>query len=127
MLQLKPRKAEHGLSIMGLIIVAVVLGFFLLIIAKTIPAISEYQAVKNALKKVSHEGGTPAEMRAAFNKTADVTDIHSIKGEGLEIQGSGDNVTVRAKYEAKIELFGNVSLVLDFDTSAGAGGGGKLP
>ncbi|WP_374335827.1 DUF4845 domain-containing protein [Leeia sp.] len=127
MLQLKPRKAEHGLSIMGLIIVAAVLGFFLLVIAKTIPSISEYQAVKNALKKVASEGGTPAQIRAAFDKTADITDIHSIKGEDLEIQGSGDNVTVRAAYGAKVALFGNVSLVLDFDTSAGAGGGGKQP
>lgn len=109
---------QRGLSLVGLIVVSILLVFAALVGMKTVPALLEYAAIKRAVAQAVQRGTTATEIRSAFEQVAAVEDISSIRGKDLEIGKQGDRTVVAFRYERRIPLFGNVTLLLDFDGEA---------
>lgn len=106
--------AESGVSLSGLIVVLVVLGALALVAIRTAPALIEYRAVKTAIARAKAQGGTPQEIRQAFDKNAGVNEVDAIRGRDLAITREGEEVQVSFAYEKRVPLAGNVSLLFDF-------------
>jgi len=106
--------AERGVSLSGLIVVLVVLGAVALVGIKTAPAVIEYRAVKQSVARAKASGGSNREIQQAFDKNADVNSIDAIQGRDLVISRDGGTPEVSFRYEKRVPLAGNVSLLFDF-------------
>jgi len=106
--------AERGVSLSGLIVVLVVLGAVALVAIKTAPAVIEYRAVKQSVARAKASGGSNREIQQAFDKNADVNSIDAIQGRDLVISREGGTPEVSFRYEKRVPLAGNVSLLFDF-------------
>ncbi|HRP75403.1 MAG TPA: DUF4845 domain-containing protein [Rhodocyclaceae bacterium] len=119
---MRTRYGQQGLSLIGLLIVGALLAFVLLIGFRSVPAVTEYFAVKRIIIIVANEGdggATMTELRRSFDRRAQIDDIVSITGADLDIYKQGGKVVIDATYERRVPIAGNVSLLFDFHTTAG--------
>ena len=104
---------QRGISFIGLVFVAVVLGCLGVVIAQVIPTLIEYQAIYKAANKAK-EGATVPEVRAIFDRAQAIDDFQSISGKDLDVRKDGDKVVVSFGYDREIHLFGPAFLLLKY-------------
>ena len=114
------RNRQRGLSVISTLLTVAVLGVILLSLFKLIPVYSEYTEIKNILVELAKDPHqTEQEVRSHYQLKASVAGVTSVKPADLFVAAGGNYLTVRAKYRREVPLVANVSLVFDFDTSAG--------
>lgn len=106
--------AERGFSLSGLIFVLAVLGVAAIFAAKVFPSYLEYRAAKDGIARAKAAGGSVAEMKSSFDKTAEINNIDSIHGRDLVFTKENGEQEISFAYEKRIALAGNVSLLIDY-------------
>ena len=83
---------------------------------KVAPEVIDYYKIKKVVTSTAanSNGKTVPEIRAIFDKYADVDHIQVITSADLDISKEGGEVVVAFAYERRIPLFLNVSLLIDF-------------
>ena len=84
---------------------------------QSVPIFIEYMAVKKAAAKAAREGTTVPEVRAAFDRAAQIDNITSIAGKDLEVTKNNERVVVSYSYEREVHLTGPAYLVYRFQES----------
>jgi hypothetical protein len=117
-------KLQRGISLNTLMIGGVVLALVALVAMKAIPPWIEYgnlvKAVKGTASDASLKTASVKQVRDAFTRRADMDDVKSITGQDLDVTKEGGELVIAFKYEKKVPLFSNVSLVFDFEGSSSA-------
>jgi hypothetical protein len=116
-MKIRSKRKQGGVSLTGLIFILAILGVIGVLGMKIFPTATEYIAIKKAIAKAKSDGATPAEIRSAFDKQAEVGYIDSIRGKDLEITPQNGVMEVSFAYEKRIPLVGPASLVLDYEGS----------
>jgi hypothetical protein len=106
--------AQRGVSLSGLIVGLGLIIAVSMLGMKVFPTFLEYRSAKDGIASAKRQGGTPAEMREAFNKHADINTISALDGKDLIITKVNEDIEVSFDYEQKIELFTNVALVIHY-------------
>lgn len=108
---------QRGVSLLGLLFWAVLIGFVAVVGLKTFPAVNEYWTILRAVNKIAKESGSSVpEIRNAFEKQKEIEySITSIGGKDLDVTKENDKVVVSFKYDKEVELYGPVSLLLHFE------------
>lgn len=111
------RAGQRGLSLIGLLFWAVVVGILALVALRVFPTVNEYLTIQRAVNKIATEGGTtPAEIRAAFERQKDIEySIQSITSKDLDITKENDKVVIRFAYDKEIELMAPVYLLIKYE------------
>mgnify|MGYP000216638357 FL=1 len=109
----QPRSRQRGISFLGLVFVGGVLAVVGVVAAQVFPTFIEYQAVAKAAKKAS-AGNTVPEVRALFDRAAEVDNITSMKAKDLEVTKDGETIVVKFAYEREIHLAGPAYLTLKY-------------
>ena len=114
-------KYQRGLSLSGLIVWGIVIALVAILGMRVVPDVIDYYKIKKIVASTAHnaDGKTVQEIRAIFDKYADIDSINTIKGVDLDISKEGNAVVVGFAYERRIPLFPNVALVIDFQGSSG--------
>jgi hypothetical protein len=112
----RPRGArfQSGLTITSLILWLAGIGLIAVVAMKVSPTVSEYFAVKKAVEYARTAGKTPLEIRAAFDRQANVGYIESITGKDLDVVKNGESFDVSFAYQKKIPLVGPASLLMEY-------------
>ncbi len=108
---------QRGISLTGLIITLVVLGFLGVMAAKLLPAYLEFWGVKKIFATMANTGetrGTVRDIRKAYDLRNAVEDVKSVRSEDLDITKEGGEAVVTANWSVKIPLIYNVSACIDF-------------
>jgi Tfp pilus assembly protein FimT len=108
------RKKQQGISLVGLIFVAAVLGVVGVFGAQIVPSFMEYRAIKNSIAFAKASGGSVQDMRSSFDKNADVGYIKSIAGRDLMFSRDNGNIEISFAYERKFPIFLNATLLIDY-------------
>lgn len=108
-------RRQTGLSLLGLIFILIIVGLIAVIAMKVTPTVTEYFSIKKAISSVKTQGGSIPEMRAAFNRQADVGYIDAISGKDLDIVKNGDDAEISFAYQKTIPLVGPVSLLINYE------------
>jgi hypothetical protein len=108
------KKKQAGFSVTSLILILLVGFFVAVLLLRVVPSVTEYMAVKKAIVSAKSAGNTPQEIRAAFDRQAEVGYIQSISSKDLDISKDND---VSFSYQKVIHLAGPASLVLDYEGS----------
>ncbi|MCF8198397.1 MAG: DUF4845 domain-containing protein [Sulfuritalea sp.] len=115
-------KYQRGLSLNGLVLGGVALGLIGLLAMKCLPPWMEYGNAVKHIKGVatdnSLKSATVGQVRAAFDKRSSIDDVKSVTGADLDITKEGDEIVISFAYSSKVPLFGNTSLVFDFEGSS---------
>ncbi len=109
------------MTLVGLIFIMAILGCVAVVGMQVVPSFIEYQSVKKAIMSAKTASTNPNEIRASFDKQADVGYIESIKGKDLEIHKNGDDVEVSFAYEKKLHLVGPASLLMEYEGTTASG------
>lgn len=109
------KSSQRGITFIGLLFVGGVLAVTGVIAAQVVPTLIELQAINKAAQKAANEGDTVAQVRAIFDRAADIDDIKSISGRDLGVTKNGDKVVVSYAYEREIHLAGPAWLTLKYD------------
>ena len=114
--EIRNARRQRGVTLFGLLFWAIIVGFIALIGIRVLPALNEYFTIKRTVNKISTEGTTVPEIRAAFEKQKDIEySISSISGKDLSITKDDDKIVVSFAYNKEIELAGPVFLLLKFE------------
>jgi hypothetical protein len=114
-------KQERGMTLISLLIVGSLAMSCVVLGLKLVPVYSEFFAVKKAFSKVvsSADPTAPAAtFRAAFQRFAQVDDIHSIDPQTIGVSKDSGKVSLQVSYRREVPLFANVGLYFDFDVSS---------
>ena len=113
---------QKGITLTGFIVWAIVLIIAALLGMKLGPAYAEYYSIKKQFQAIAADPGVVAggrrEAEGAFVRRATMENIKSISLNDLQIEKQGDRVVIRADYEVRIALVGNVSALLTFHASS---------
>lgn len=112
------RRRQGGITLIGFLIVAAVVGFFIFIGIKLFPMYSEYYAVKSALKGLSAEAGVanydPGKIRSLFFRRLYVSYSENVKQDDIKIQRIDGGWQVDVQYEVRRPLVANLDVVGKF-------------
>ncbi len=108
---------QKGVTTVGWLIILGLIGFFVLLILRMGPAYMEYYKIVSTLEVMKDESGfeSPKQIRDMAERRFDISYVHSISQKDLKIKPYGEQYLVRAKYESRVHLFGNVYVVMLFD------------
>ena len=111
-------KCQRGVSMLGIALICMMIVLFAVGVLKTAPAYMEYGTVKKAAMASREGAKTVNDVQRNFDKRAQVDDISAITGKDLEVTKEGNNIVVSFKYDKKIPLFQNVSVLFEFAGSS---------
>ena len=112
---------QRGVSLVGTIVTLAVLGFVGIMVAKTLPAYLEYNAVKKMIAAMDRDGdlkGNVRDIRNNFNKRNAIEDVKNVRADDLEITKEGGETVVSVGWSVKVPLVSNISACLDFFVSS---------
>jgi hypothetical protein len=101
----------------GWLIVLALIGFFVLLALRMVPAYLEYQKVVSTFNAMEKESGysSAGAIRKDIERRFDVSFVNSISATDVEIKPQGSNYSVTASYEAREHVAGNIYVVMDFE------------
>jgi hypothetical protein len=113
---------QKGVSIVAMISILVVLILVAVLGLKVGPVYMEFLQIKKALAGIAESGelrgGSVNDVRKAFDRRASVDNIEVITSQDLEISKDGGDLVITFSYPKKVKLFGNVSLLFEFEGSS---------
>lgn len=114
---IKTSASQRGMTFWGTLVVLSALLLLGTVGMKTLPAYLEFNSIKTAIKKIGRDSPTGTNKKDivdAFNRQASVDNIKAIKGHELNYE----NGVVSAEYQVVVPMFGNISLLLDFEATS---------
>jgi len=108
---------QRGVTMFGLMLWAILIGFLALIGMRVLPTLNEYFTIQRTVNKIAAEGAsTVAEVRNAFEKQKDIEyAITSIRGKDLVITKENDRVVIGFAYDKEIELMNPVFILIKYE------------
>ena len=119
---LTPRK-QKGLTLICMVVVLAVVGFFAYTAMKLIPAYTEYFGVVKSMKAVADSPNASEASLEQLRRNLDTNfsvqyvDESSIPADGIKLETQGGQHKLRVVYDKKIPFLYNVSLLAHFDHS----------
>ena len=116
------RRQQRGVTLLGLLMWAIVIGFVALLAMRVLPTVNEYLTIQRAVNKIATEGMTTVpEIRTAFEKQKEIEfSIQSISGKDLDITKENDKVVIRFAYDKEVEIMAPVYLLIKYQGSSKA-------
>jgi hypothetical protein len=111
------RRGQRGVSLIGMLAWAVVVGFVGYVLVRVVPTLLEFQAIQKAINNIAASPApTVAGIRNAFERQKEIEySIESISGKDLEITKENDKVVIRFAYDKEIELIKPVYLLVKYE------------
>ena len=108
--------AQRGVSLIGLMFWAIVIGFIGYVAVRVLPTVNEYLTIQRAINRIVTEGpATVAEVRKAFERQKDIEySISSISAKDLEITKENERLVIRFAYDKEIPLIEPVYLLVKY-------------
>ena len=110
-------KHQHGMTAIGWLLVLVIIGFFVLLALRMVPAYLDYYKVVSTLDGLTSESGfsNPREIRKLLERRFEISYVDAITPQDVEIKPKGDKFIVTAAYEKSEHIMANVYVVMDFE------------
>jgi len=109
--------AQRGVSLIGLLFWAIIIGFIGYVAIRVLPTMNEYFTIQSAINKIAATNpGTVGEIRQQFDKQKEIEySIASISGKDLDITKENDRIVIRFAYPKEIELISPVFLLIKYE------------
>ena len=131
MIQSRRLSRQRGASLISMLILAIIVGFFLLMAARVFPSVNEYLTIRKAVSQIMRGDPASAEaIRKSFERTREVEySIHTINENDLKIVQVGDGGGLRTSFDYNVEIpiFDPMVFILVKYSGSASSGGAKGP
>ena len=112
---------QRGVTMLGWLLLLIPVGVIVYAGIRVTPFYLNYYRVVKSLQQLSAESKgndtiNPAEVRSSLEKRFDVEYVTNPNAKDIDVHRDGDHWVAVANYEEVAPLFGNVSLLLQFNT-----------
>ncbi|HEY0634853.1 MAG TPA: DUF4845 domain-containing protein [Gammaproteobacteria bacterium] len=115
------RKSQQGVSFATVMLLAPLVGVFILVVIKLLPVYVENAAVKSVLQGVAGERAetytTPKQVSDVLLKRLDINDVKHVNRDNLMVEREGAFYAITIEYEVRVPLFYNISIVTSFNNT----------
>jgi hypothetical protein len=124
------QKRQRGLGLWGWIFVLGVIGFTAMIVLQLVPIYLAELSIQRVVKATAQDPGNAnlplAELRKAMRTRWDVEGITTLAVTDVTLVKDATGRALAYDYEARADLFYNISLVVHFDKKFPLPGGGGI-
>lgn len=118
-MSLESMRNQRGVTMIGwLVILSLIIGGALLFM-KIFPIYSRNFSIKNSISSVVKKPGiaseSPAKIVEAVMKQIDINGIYNFDKTDLKVQKTRNGVEIRAEYEVRENIVGNLDVLVSFD------------
>jgi hypothetical protein len=104
----------------GLLVIAAIFAFFVMLFFKLLPPYIEYGKVKATLESIAKQPDAGAmektQIKAAFDRRFSIEDIYDIDlNKALVVEKKPGSMSIRIFYDRKVPLAYNVTALIEFD------------
>lgn len=110
-------RAQRGITLFGLLLWAIIIGFLALLAMNVLPTVNEYLTIQKAVNKIAADGLTTVpEIRAAFERQKEIEySIQAITGKDLQITKENDKVVISFAYDKEVKVISPVFLLIKYE------------
>jgi len=113
---------QSGMTFWGLLVVATIFGFFVIMGFKLLPPYLEYGKVKTAIENIAHQPDagnmSMIDFKNAMDRRFDIDDVDDIDtSKVLKIEKKPGVVIFNIAYEKRVPLAYNITALINFDHS----------
>lgn len=116
---------QQGLTLISLIFILGLIGFFVLLTLKIVPIYLDHGKVKSALEALQETpelaSKSEFEIRDSLNKRFSINYVYDVKQDDIKVTKHGNYVKVDVEYETVVNLVGNLSALAEFHDTVEAG------
>lgn len=112
-------KRQSGMSLLGLLTVAVMVGFFVMSAIRMAPSYIEYLTVRDVVQRVAEEFNREedavADLRRKLATLLNTNQVYDVDARDIEIFREDGRMWIDASYEVRIPVVWRIDAVLKFD------------
>ena len=112
------RARQRGVTLIGFILFGGLLVLLGIEAVRVYPALLEFYQVQRAIVAATQKADNPADIRKIFDNNAIINNISAVAGQDLDIEKSANGYVASVSYNAWINLFKNVNLVIEFTATS---------
>jgi hypothetical protein len=111
-----PFGRQQGMSLIGLILVAILIGFIALVVMKTVPLYLADQKLTTIFRNLEEQSvSSPAEIRKTIEKQLYINEVDDhFESEDFDIRPVSGGYQVTYNYDGRAKLFANLSILAEF-------------
>jgi hypothetical protein len=113
------RRRQSGMSILGILCVMLMLGFFAMCIIRMTPPFLEYLSVKDIIARIAMEPDTVNEsnsdIRRKIANVFNTNQIYKLDPNEVEIYTKSGKTYIDANYEVRLPVMWRIDSVMKFD------------
>ena len=110
-------RRQRGITLFGLLLWAILIGFVALLTMNVLPTVNEYLTIQKAVNKIASDGLTTVpEIRAAFERQKEIEySIQAITGKDLKITKENERVVISFAYDKEVKVISPVFLLIKYE------------
>lgn len=112
-------KYQRGVTVIGWILLMIPVGLIAYVLIRVTPIYINYLHVAKAMEQLASEskGETvnPLDVHQSLEKRFDIEYVSNPAAKDIDVHRDGDHWVAVADYEEVVPLFGNASLLLQFN------------
>jgi hypothetical protein len=116
---MRARRGQSGMSMLGMLCILLMLGFFAMSIIRMLPAYLEYLSVRDIVARIAMDPDTGnASVSDIRRKIADIfntNQIYLLEPKDVEVFSKSGNTFIDANYEVRQPVMWRIDSVLKFD------------
>ena len=116
---MKVRQRQTGMSMIGIVIILIMVGFFAMCAIRMSPPYFEYLSIKGIISRVVMEPEMEAEstskIRRAIETRFNTNQIYALSSREIEIYRKKGRTFVDASYEVRLPIVWRIDAVMRFD------------
>ncbi|MEM9396346.1 MAG: DUF4845 domain-containing protein [Pseudomonadota bacterium] len=110
---------QQGMGMLGILTIAIMVGFFVMSAIRIAPSYTEYLVVKETVIRVAEEydenRDTPATLRNTIAKYFNTNQIKGISPREVIIKREKGRIVINSNYEKRIPLVWRIDAVVRYD------------
>ncbi len=116
---MKTQTYERGMSLPSMLLVAAMVGFFVMCTIRMLPRYLEYLSIREIVETVAREYNPDEEdlgdIRRRLDTMFNTNQIKDLQPKDVEITHKEGRTYIDASYEARVPIMGIVDAVMRFD------------
>ena len=111
------QRGQRGITLFGLLLWAIIIGFVALLAMNVLPTVNEYLTIQKAVNKIASDGLTTVpDIRAAFERQKEIEySIQAISGKDLKITKENERVVISFAYDKEVKVISPVFLLIKYE------------
>ena len=116
---MKTLSSQRGMSIPGMLIVAAMVGFFVMCAIRMVPRYLEYLSIREIVSTIATEYNPDEDsipdIRRKIETIFNTNQIYDLKPKDVEVFTKDGRTFIDARYESRVPIMGNIDAVMHFD------------